>query len=198
MDWLNPEYVFSLAMGLGLSAACGFRVFVPLTLMSLMANMGWFTLPQDLLWAASPLALIMLVSATILEIGAYYIPWLDNALDTIATPLAVVAGALVTFGFAPQMSPLAQWSLALIAGGGLAGLTQGATVATRAISSVSTGGLGNPVVSTIEAMAAVGLSLLALLFPLLAVGFVLALGVWGSLKIRRYRQHGRKQPSPLA
>lgn len=181
-------------MGLGLSAACGFRVFVPLTLMGLMANMGWWTLPADLLWAAHPVALWMLTSATGLEVAAYYIPWLDNALDTLATPLAVVAGALVTFGFAPEMPPLAQWSLALIAGGGLAGLTQSATVATRAASSVTTGGLGNPVVATLELLLALALSLLAMFMPFLAILGILGVGLWSGVKIRNYlrqRAHDR-------
>lgn len=182
------EPFFALAMGLGLSAACGFRVFVPLTLMSLMANMGWWTLPHDLLWAAHPVALMMLSSATLIEVAAYYIPWLDNALDTLATPLAVVAGALVTFGFAPEMPPLAQWSLALMAGGGLAGLTQGATVATRAVSSATTGGLGNGVVATLELVFAFFLSLLAIFMPFLALFGVLGVGVWSGVKIRNYLQ----------
>lgn len=183
MEWLSPEHFFALAMGLGLSAACGFRIFVPLTLMSLLANMGWVSLPADMLWAGSPIALLMLLSATSVEIVAYYIPWLDNALDTLATPLAMVAGTLVTLGFAPEMSPLAQWSLALIAGGGLAGLTQGATVATRAVSSATTGGLGNPIVSTLEGFFALLLSLLAIFAPLLALVAVLGVLIWAVHKI---------------
>lgn len=189
MEWLNPEHFFALAMGLGLSAACGFRIFVPLTLMSVMANIGWVSLPAEMLWAGSPVALLMLLSATSVEVAAYYIPWLDNALDTLATPLAMAAGTLVTLGFAPEMSPLAQWSLALIAGGGLAGLTQGATVATRAVSSATTGGLGNPIVSTIEGFFALLLSLLALFTPVLALAAVCGTLGWAVLKIRAYLQN---------
>lgn len=182
MEWLNPEHLFALAMGLGLSAACGFRIFVPLMLMSLMANIGWVNLPSEMLWAGNPLALIMLLSATSIEIIAYYIPWLDNALDTLATPLAMAAGTLVTLGFSPEMSPLAQWSLALIAGGGLAGLTQGATVATRATSSVTTGGLGNPIVSTLEGIFALFISLLAMFAPAFALAAVVSILVWAIYK----------------
>ncbi len=180
------EPLFALAMGLGLSAACGFRIFLPLTLMSLVANAGWINLPTELAWAGSGLALGVLLSATLIEIAAYYIPWVDNALDAVATPAAMLAGTLVTLGFAPEMSPVAQWSLALIAGGGLAGVTQGATVATRATSSATTGGLGNPIVATLEALFATVVSLLALFAPLIGVVFVAGVLIWAFVKIFQY------------
>jgi hypothetical protein len=196
MEWLTAEHFFALTMGLGLSAACGFRIFVPLMLMSLMGNIGWVSLPSELMWAGTPVALLMLASATMIEVVAYYIPWLDNALDTLATPLAMVAGTLVTLGFAPEMSPLAQWSLALIAGGGLAGLTQGATVATRAASTATTGGLGNPIVSTLEAVFALCISLLAMAAPVLTLLVVLGVLVWAIIKISVYFK-GKTEGSKL-
>lgn len=169
------ENVFSLMMGLGLSAACGFRIFVPLTIMSLLAQVGWLQLPAELSWAANPIALSGLLLATVLELGAYYIPWLDNLLDSLAIPVSMIAGTLLTFGFAPQMDPFAQWSLALIAGGGLAGTLQAATTATRAASSLSTAGLGNPLVATGEAIASIFVSILAIFAPVLALAAVAAL-----------------------
>ncbi len=183
---LTLENLLALVMGLGLSTACGFRVFVPLSLMSLSALMGWIHLPQELLWAASPIALVVLLSATVLEIGGYYIPWVDNLLDTLATPMAMLAGTLITFGFAPEMNPVWHWSLALIAGGGLAGITQGATVATRAISTASTGGLANPIVSSIEGVLAIALSMIAIAAPFLALAAVILVLLWAAQKLVRY------------
>ena len=180
------ETVLSLMVGLGLSAACGFRIFVPLTIMSLMAQVGWFQLAPELAWAASPVALTGLLAATVLEIGAYYIPWLDNL------PAAMAAGTLLTFGFAPEMNPFAQWSLALIAGGGLAGTVQATTVATRATSSVTTGGFGNHVVATLEAILATVMAIMALLMPVLALMAVGVLLIIMLRLIRKWRQ-SRKQ-----
>lgn len=190
------ETMFGLMMGLGLSAACGFRIFVPLTIMSLLAAIGWLGLPPELVWAATPVALTGLLAATFIEIGAYYVPWIDNLLDTVATPAAMAAGTLLTFGFAPEIDPFAQWGLALIAGGGLAGTVQVATVAARAASSATTGGLGNPIVATLEGLAATLLALLSLLLPMIAmlavVGILLALFVM----IRKLRQRRKSVPEP--
>lgn len=183
---ITPESLLALVMGLGLSTACGFRVFVPLTLMSLSALMGWIHLPQELLWAASPVALMVLLTATVLEIGGYYIPWVDHLLDTLATPMAMLAGTLITFGFAPEMNPVWHWGLALIAGGGLAGMTQGATVATRALSTASTGGLGNPIVSSIEGFLAIALSLMAIAAPFLTMAAIAVVLLWAAQKLVRY------------
>ncbi len=187
------EQVLSLLMGLSLSAACGFRIFVPLTLMSLFSQIGMYHLPAELAWAASPMALSGLLVATFLELGAYYIPWLDNALDTIATPLAMFAGTFLMFGFAPQMDPFAQWALALIAGGGLAGTMQAATVAARGASTLTTGGLGNPIIATIEAFLAALMAALALFLPVLAL--LLCVGLL-LLMLRLLRKFKPKKNEP--
>lgn len=187
------EQVLSLLMGLSLSAACGFRIFVPLTLMSLCSQIGLYHLPAEMAWAGSPMALSGLLLATVLELGAYYIPWLDNALDTIATPLSMCAGTFLMLGFAPQMDPFAQWALALIAGGGLAGTLQAATVAARGASSLTTGGLGNPIIATIEAALATLVALLAMFLPVLAL--VICLGFL-LLILRFLRKLRANKPEP--
>lgn len=165
----------TLLLGVGLSAACGFRVFVPPLLMSGAAVFGPFELPARLEWMDSPVALTAFAVATLLEVAAYYLPWVDNLLDVIAAPLAVAAGVLITSAFAGDLDPLWRWSLALIAGGGAAGGVQALTGTARLISSTTTGGLGNPLVSTLEALGAGLLTLLSMAFPLLAVGVVVGL-----------------------
>src|SRR5882762_9625453 len=124
------ETVLSLLIGIGLSAACGFRVFVPLLVVSIAAHTGHLKLASGFAWMGSDAALIAFAVATALEIAAYYVPWLDNLLDTLATPAAVIAGTLVTASLATEMSPFLKWTLAVIAGGGVAGLVQGTTVLT--------------------------------------------------------------------
>lgn len=168
------ETILGLCIGIGLSAACGFRVFVPLLVMSIAAITGWFEPIKGFEWLALPSVCVALAFATVCEIGAYYIPWVDNVLDTITTPAAVVAGTLTTMAVGSgEMSQFASWASAIIVGGGTAGAVQMSTVAVRSLSTVSTGGVGNPVVSTGEWMGAIALSVLSLLVPVLVVFVVI-------------------------
>ena len=168
------QTALSIALGIGLSAACGFRVFVPLLVLSTAAFTGHINLSSGLEWIGTFPALIVFGTATFLEILAYYIPWLDQLLDTIATPAAVVAGTVASASVFTDMSSMLRWTLALIAGGGIAGLVQGATVFTRAKSTAFTGGLANPVVSTAELFGSVATSALAFLVPIVCVILILA------------------------
>jgi hypothetical protein len=160
-------------VGLALSAAVGFRVFVPLLLTGSAARLGYLELTTDMAWLASDAALVALATATVLEVSAYYVPWLDNLLDTVATPTAVVAGVIAWAAVTPELSPLLRWTLAVIAGGGAAGLVQSGTALLRLHSTAFTAGLGNPVVATGELAGSVSLSVLAVLAPVLAAVLVL-------------------------
>jgi hypothetical protein len=163
------ETLLSICVGIGLSAACGFRVFVPLLIVSIAAHSGHLTLDPGFTWMASYPAILAFGVATCLEIAAYYIPWVDNLMDSIATPAAIIAGTIITASFVTGMSPFLKWTLAVIAGGGAAGLVQGATVVTRGVSSAGTGGLANPVVATVELAGSVITSILAIVVPVLAL-----------------------------
>lgn len=166
--------------GVGLAAACGFRVFVPLFIASLAANtgmevdfLGGFNVEEVLgehHWLGSTPVTIMLGVATVVEVGSYYIPWLDNALDTIATPLAVAAGTVITGAMLPEFmgDGSFKWAVAMIAGGGTAGVVQGASVIARGTSTATTGGIGNPAISTAELGGSVLTAGLAVLIPILA------------------------------
>jgi hypothetical protein len=167
------ETLLSIALGIGLSAACGFRVFIPLLIISAANYAGHISLSPEFEWIGTLPALIAFGTATILEILAYYIPWLDQLLDTIATPAAIVAGVIASASVFAEVSPLFRWTLALIGGGGIAGLVQGATALTRLKSTAMTGGLGNPIVSTAELLGSVVTSVLALLAPILCVILIL-------------------------
>jgi hypothetical protein len=170
------ELVLAICLGVGLSAACGFRVFVPLLGTSAAALAGQVDLSPEFEWIGTWPAVACFLTASVLEVAAYYVPWIDNALDSIATPVAVVAGTLLTASVLGEVSPLLKWSLAVIAGGGTAGLVQTATVAMRGTSSLTTGGLGNFLVATAELIASVCTTLLALLVPILCVGLMLLAG----------------------
>lgn len=164
------ETFFSVLIGLGLSAACGFRVFVPLLVMSLASRsgVGHLVLGDGFAWIGSNPALIAFGAATLLEIAGYYIPWVDNVLDAVATPTAIIAGILVSASAFTDVSPFLKWSLAILAGGGTTAMFQGLTATARQISSFTTGGLGNPLVATIEAGGSALLAVLAITLPILA------------------------------
>jgi hypothetical protein len=169
------ETLLSICVGIGLSAACGFRVFVPLLVMSVASLSGHLTLAPGFTWVGSYPALVTFSVATAVEIAGYYIPWVDHLLDTIATPAAIVAGTLITASMVTGMSPFLKWSLAVIAGGGVAGMVQGTTVLTRGASTATTAGLANPLVATLELAGSVATSILALVAPVLAVGLLAGL-----------------------
>jgi hypothetical protein len=181
--------LLSICLGIGLSAACGFRVFVPLLVMSLASLSGHLALTPGFQWIGTYAALITFAVATAVEVAGYYIPWVDHALDTLASPASIIAGTIVTASIVTGMSPLLKWSLAIIAGGGAAGAIQGATVAARAASTAVTGGLGNPVVATVELGAAAVTSVVAVVAPLLAVTILaLALLFFGRTVVRGLRK----------
>ncbi len=177
--------VLSVAVGLGLAAACGFRVFVPLLALGLAARADVLALAPRFEWLGDDTALLALGVATVLELLAYYVPWLDNLLDTVASPAAVVAGVVVTASVTTGMDPFLRWTLAVIAGGGIAGAVQATTVGGRVVSSLVTGGLGNPVVATMELAGAAIMSLLALVAPVVALILV---GVLLLVVVRRRRR----------
>ncbi len=182
------EIILSLALGISLAAACGFRVFVPLLVLGLAGRFGELPLTDVLAWTSSTTGLICLGCATLVETLAYYIPWVDNALDAVSTPLALVAGTLMMGGQMESLPDVVQWGLAVVAGAGSAGAVQAGTAALRAGSSSTTGGLGNFVVATGENIMAVAGSVLAVVAPLLAgMGFIL-LCLVGWMAVRRIRR----------
>jgi uncharacterized protein DUF4126 len=175
------ETILSVCLGIGLSAACGFRVFVPLLCLSIASLSGHVQLAPGFAWIGTYPALITFAAATALEIAAYYIPYIDNFMDSLAIPAATVAGIMLTASVVKDMDPMLKWTLAVIAGGGIAATTQIATTKIRALSTATTGGLGNPVVSTAEAGGSTSLSVVALLWPLLGallVGLLLIGCAW--------------------
>jgi hypothetical protein len=190
------DLALSIALGVGLAAAVGFRVFVPLLITSIATYGGYIPVSGGFEWLGTPAAVIMLGVAALAEILAYYIPGVDNLLDTIATPAALIAGTLLSAAVMADLPPLIKWTAAVIAGGGAAGITQGVTTMIRANSTVLTGGLGNSVVATGELGGAVLISLLALAVPFVALGLVI-LFCWFAVKaIKRLLRRAPPDTAP--
>jgi hypothetical protein len=191
---MTAETISSIVVGIGLSAACGFRVFVPLLVMSIASKSGHLALSGGFEWIGSYPALLAFSVATAAEIAGYYVPWVDHLLDVIASPAAVVAGIIVMASSVAGVSPLLRWSLAIIAGGGMAGTFQAISGLARMTSTATTGGLGNPVVATVEAVGATAFSVLAIAIPLAALAILLGLLYWpGRALFRRARSRMAKQ-----
>ena len=169
------ETLLAILLGLGLAAACGFRVFVPMFFVGLAFRTGHMELASGFEWLESTPALICLGSAMLMEALAYFIPWLDNLLDSIATPAAVIAGTILSMGMVSDMSPLLHWTLGIVVGGGSAATVQAGTVLLRGGSTLTTGGAANPALAAGEIAASGGMVALALFWPLIAgvVGLVL-------------------------
>ncbi len=196
MDWLTT--VSALCMGVALSASCGFRVFLPLLALSI--GVRWFGVPvsDGFGWVASDAALVCLAVATVLEIAAYYIPVVDNALDAVQGPLALVAGAIVMAGLLGDLPPYLQWGVGIVGGAGAAGTVKTLTSSVRLGSTATTGGLGNCVVSTAENGCAVVGSTLALVVPILAAALLLLAGgvvVWFVRRSHRRRLASGAKPA---
>ena len=180
------ETLFSVSAGVGLSAACGFRVFVPLLVMSIASLSGHLPLAHGFEWIGTYPALVSFAVATCVEVLGYYIPWVDHALDTIATPAAIMAGTLVSASLVTDVGPFWKWSLAIIAGGGSAGLVQGTTVVVRGASLAGTAGLANPLVATLELAGSVVTSILAIVVPFLVLALLaIFLIVFGRKLLRK-------------
>lgn len=173
---ISIETIISICLGIGLAASAGFRVFVPLFILSLASYLNWIPVNESWSWLSETPALIALGIAMLFEVIAYYIPFIDNILDTIAIPLAAIAGTAVMASTLVDLSPLFTWGLAIIAGGGTAAAINSATAATRLTSTATTGGIGNPIVSTVETGTATVMSFASIFIPIIA--FVLVLFIF--------------------
>jgi hypothetical protein len=189
------DIALSIALGIGLAAATGFRVFLPMLVTSAAAYAGYLPLGESFTWLATPAALIMLAIAAIVEIAAYYIPGVDNLLDTLATPAAFIAGTIVSAAVLTDLPPMLKWTTAVIAGGGIAGATQGVTALLRAKSTVLTGGIGNAGIATAELGSSLLMSLLALAAPFIAL---LLIGLFLWFAVRLIRKLGKRPPAQTA
>lgn len=189
-----------VCIGVGLSAACGFRVFVPLLAMGIAARTGHLGLAENFMWMKSTPALISFGVATVLEVAGFYVPWVDHALDAVAAPVAVMAGVLASAStMTGEISPLFHWSIAIIGGGGAAAAVHGASALVRGGSTVTTGGFGNFLVATGELALATIMSFLAIVLPIVAAVIAVIVGIlfiFLFLRWRRRKAAGRLEAEP--
>ncbi len=187
------EAILAILIGIGLSASAGFRIFTPLLLTSIATKLSWVTLADGFDWISSTPALIAFSIALVVEIASYYIPVVDNFVKVISTPIAVVAGVILTASFVGDMDPFFGWGISIIAGGGTASITQLTSTAIRGTSTIVTGGIGNFFVSIFEGISAFVIAAGTILVPFLAIVFVGVIVVLlGVLIWRRRRNKARE------
>lgn len=195
------SYFISAFIGIGLAAATGFRVFLPMFAVSLASYMGWIPMNESFEWLAGLPTLITTGIATIVEILAYYIPFVDHLLDTMSIPLATIAGSVMFASQFAEIGTFPQWALALIAGGGTAAAISSGFAGTRAASTATTGGFGNSVVATTETAGAGLMSILALAAPfiafLLAIALIIVVLVYGRKIWRKFKNFNSDQPDKI-
>jgi hypothetical protein len=193
---MDYSLISSICLGVALSACCGFRIFIPLLAGSVAAYKQWFNVPSDMQWIGTLPAMICFGTASLVEITAYYFPFVDNILDTITTPLATVAGTVMAASFLPiaEFDPMLRWVLAIITGGAAAGTIQAGTGLLRLFSTKATMGSGNSVVATGENAAAIVGSLSSLIVPVAMAIIMLLLVFWVAYKgIRRIGRRKSKR-----
>lgn len=196
MESLNWEIVVGLLLGIGLSASCGFRVFIPLLIAALAGKMHWIPMADSFAWLSSWTAIVCFGVAAIVEALAYYIPVVDNLLDTIAAPVAVLAGAIVSASTMVHLDPAWQWILGLMIGGGTAGIMQAGTSLLRLGSTKFTAGTGNAVVNTGEIGVSLVGSIMAILMPVfVGIGVIITVFVLLYFLISKFTKRNANAPS---
>jgi len=151
----------------------------------LAARWGGLTLAGGFQWLSTTGALLALGTASVVEVAAYYIPLVDHLLDVMAGPAAVVAGVLASASAMANVPPGIMWPVAIIGGGGIAGLTKLMSAVVRAKAGLATGGFANPVVSTGETAGAVVTAIAAIVIPVLCLLGLALLLFWIGRRARR-------------
>ena len=190
---MNGEILAAVALGIGLSASVGFRVFIPMLVASVAAHFNIIPLTESFSWLGSWPAMISFGTAAVVEVLAYYIPFVDNLLDTVTTPLAVGAGTLLMTSVLPVDNELMKWIMGFVVGGGAAATMQSGSVLSRLTSSKFTAGTANPVVSSGENVAALGSSVTALFFPVVVAVIFILIAILIFVKLFEWRKHKKNK-----
>ncbi len=190
------DIVLQVLVGIGLAATCGFRVFVPLFVMSIAGLSGYMDFSAGFEWIAGYPALIIFGVATVIEIVAYFVPYVDNILDMASLPISIVAGIIIFASVVTDVDPILRWTMALVAGGSIAAATSLLSNGIHALSTATTGGTANPAVSTVESGASIVMTVLSIVLPI--VGIVVVALVVFLIARRLIRKKKAAPPQPPA
>jgi len=183
-----------VSMGLALAACAGLRAFLPLLIVGTAGRLGWVPLSDSFAWLQSTPALVVFGIAVAAEILADKIPVVDHTLDVAQTLIKPVAGTLLAASVMTEVEPLQATVLALITGGLVSETVHLTKAKLRLLSTVTTAGVGNPVISTAEDLGAVTGSFAALAVPFLVAAVVLVALVWVVGRLRPIRAGRQSAP----
>lgn len=185
--------LISIFLAIGLSAACGFRVFIPPLTYGLLYKAELVQLDTSWNWIGNDWVVAVLFLAAIIEIFGNLIPWVDNLLDILATPTSIMAGTILSASCLSDISPGLQWILSVTSGVLITGGFQLTTISLRGMSSVFTGGLANPIFSIIEDLISFGITLTIIFSPIIGIIVIFLIvflirKIYLNIKIRRKNQ----------
>ena len=193
--WILPAL-----LGVGLAASCGLRTFLPLLMLALAARFDLFgvDLQDKVAWLGSTGAVAALAVATVVELAADKIPIVDHALSVVGTVSRPLAGALAAGAVFSHLDPGTAALAGLIVGAPTALAFHAAQSGTRVVSTATTGGIGNPVVSVVEdilAFLTAGVAFVApLLIPLVLAALLFA--IWALVRAVRRSLRPRASAAP--
>jgi hypothetical protein len=189
--------VLEVLTGTGLAVAAGLNAYIPLLLLGLAARfLDWVSLPAGWSWLENPWVLGGIGALLVVELIADKIPVVDTINDWLQSIVRPAAGGIV-FGSGSAAQTLAvtepgeggdqQW-VPVVAGAVIALLVHLAKMAARPAANALTAGAAAPVLSTVEDLGAVLLTVLALVVPILVIVALIAAAVAGPILLARARR----------
>ncbi|WP_067651522.1 DUF4126 domain-containing protein [Nocardia harenae] len=193
------SWVLPLFLGLGLAAACGFRAFLPLLMLSVAARFDLFgvDLNESFAWIGSTGALVALAVAAGAELLADLIPYVDNLLSVVGNVTGPIAGAIAAGSVFQTADPSTAAIAGIIVGGPTALAFSTTQTGVRAASTATTGGLTNPVVSIVENILTFCTVLLAMVLPVLIPVLLAGLFYLMWRVTRRFRRRRAEVAAPV-
>ena len=183
--------ISSIFLAVGLSAACGFRIFIPPLTYGLLYKADLVQLGEGWDWIGNDWVITVLALSALIEIIGNLVPWIDNLLDVLATPTAIFAGTTLSAISLSEIDPGLKWILSVMSGVLITGGFQLSTITLRGFSSIFTGGLINPIISFIEDIISVGISIAIILFPILGIFLVLLIASFSRIIYLRLKKTSR-------
>jgi len=171
------DLYLKILIGLGLSAASGFRLFVPFAILSIFSISGIYNTTSTPYIFSSDLFLVIFIILSVSEVVLFYNPWIDNMLDLISTPASIFSGIILTYFVLYDTEIYLRLLISVILGGLVSLNVQLLTVKARSSTSIFSKGNGNQIVSTIENISSIFISILVLKFPLAGI-FVSAIIIY--------------------
>lgn len=189
------QFFSSFCLAIGLSAACGFRIFIPPLTYGIFYKANLVELSDSWSWIGNDWVILLFALATIFELMATFIPYIDNLLDIISTPVSILAGTILASSVLSDLDPSLQWILSIICGVGVTGSFQLSTVTMRGMSTFFSGGIFNPVFAFVEDILAFFIAVSTILIPSLGLIIIIGIFIFFLIKKKEFRKRKNRNKS---